>query len=37
MKLRRSHTFKGVTYTFTYPVLRSWARKYLREREGRDV
>ncbi len=32
--LRLTHTFNGVTYTFTYPVVRSWARWYLRNREG---
>lgn len=32
--LRDEWTFNGVTYAFTYPVTREWARWYLREREG---
>lgn len=35
--LKLEWTFKHITYVFTYPVTRAWARWYLKEREGYDV
>jgi len=35
--LKTEWTFRNVTYYFTYPVSREWARWYLREREGYEL
>jgi hypothetical protein len=35
--LKQVWIFKGTEYYFSYPVTRSWAKWYHREREGYEV